>query len=117
MWRQCGDNIELKCCNCGGQHSAAYGGCAKQKEAKEVQKYKIAHTVSYAEAIKSIVKNNNEEKAALIYPPEVRSTDSNRPCISTESNRNSIGKINQQNKTYRTTSPNYVRQEFQMRHC
>lgn len=74
-------------------------------EAQEVQKYKIAHNVSYAEAIGSIVKNNNEEKSAPICPPEVRSAD--RPCTSTESNRNPMGKINQQNQTYRTTSPNY----------
>ena len=59
---QCGDNTELKCCNCGGRHSAAYGGCVKQKEAKEVQKYKITHKVSYAEAIKHIVKNKKKKK-------------------------------------------------------
>jgi len=40
----------------------------KQKEAKEVQKHKMTHNVSYAEAIKSIVKNKNEETLAPIYP-------------------------------------------------
>lgn len=99
---QCGDDVELKCCNCGGQHSAAYGGCVKQKEAKEVQKYKIAHNVSYAEAIKSIVKDKRQEKPAVIYAPKVRSTDSNKPCTSTE---NCIEEINQQTKTYRATRP------------
>lgn len=104
---QCGDNAELKCCNCGGQHSAAYGGCVKQKEAKEVQKYKIAHNVSYAEAIKSIVKSKNEENTAVTYSPRVRNTDSNKPYTSRESNTNPIEESNQQSKTYRTPSPIY----------
>ena len=44
----------LKCCNCVGNHSAAYGGCEKHKEAREVQKVKIVNKVCYAEAIKKI---------------------------------------------------------------
>ena len=44
----------LKCCNCVGNHSAAYGGCEKHKEAREVQKVKIINKVSYAGATKKI---------------------------------------------------------------
>ena len=102
---QCGDNTELKCCNCGGQHSVAYGGCVKQKEAKEVQKYKITHKVSYAEAIKNIVKKKKEEKLALIYLPEQRISDDNRSNPIRESNRNPTGKITQK-KTHRPPVPN-----------
>lgn len=58
---KCGENIELKCCNCGGQHSAAYGGCEKQKEAREVLKYKIIHQVSYVEALKKV--NDNDRNS------------------------------------------------------
>ncbi len=53
---KCTNKTELKCCNCGGQHSAPHGGCEKQKEAREVQKYKIMHQVSYSEAVKKVVK-------------------------------------------------------------
>lgn len=60
---KCGEDHEydkctndLKCCNCGGPHSAAYGGCEFQLKAKEVQKFKIEHKVSYAEAVKSCQK-------------------------------------------------------------
>lgn len=102
---QCGDNAELKCCNCGGQHSAAYGGCVKQKEAKEVQKYKITHKVSYAEAIKHIVKDKREEKSVPILLSKQRSSEDNRTNPIRES-RNPSGNINQQNKTHRSTAPN-----------
>lgn len=60
----------LKCCNCGGQPSAAYGGCEKQKEAKEVQKVKVTYKVSYADAIKKIVKDKRDLSAPLSATPE-----------------------------------------------
>ena len=56
---KCGKDDVLKCCNCGGQHSAVYGGCEKQREAKEVQKIKVTYKVSYADAIKKIVKDKS----------------------------------------------------------
>lgn len=43
----------LKCCNCGGPHCAAYGGCEVQIKAREVQKYKVKNKVTYAEAVKA----------------------------------------------------------------
>lgn len=53
-YNKCEQDAIIKCCNCGGSHSAAYGGCEKHKEAREAQKYKIFHKVSYAEAVKKI---------------------------------------------------------------
>nr|XP_055046932.1 uncharacterized protein LOC129432503 [Misgurnus anguillicaudatus] len=50
---KCPENAVIKCCNCGGPHSAAYGGCKVQMEAREVQKYKVGNKVSYAEALKA----------------------------------------------------------------
>ena len=47
-------NAKAKCCNCGGDHSAAYQGCEAQIKAKEVQKYKVQNKVTYAEAIKQV---------------------------------------------------------------
>ncbi len=52
---QCGDEHDydkctevngLKYSNCGGSHSAAYGGCEVQIKAREVQKYKAEHKVT-----------------------------------------------------------------------
>jgi len=49
---KCTEVNGLKCCNCGGPHSAAYGGCEVQIKAREVQKYKAEHNVTYAEVVK-----------------------------------------------------------------
>jgi len=67
---ECEQDAVLKCCNCGGNHSAAYGGCEKHKEAKEVQKCKMIHKVSYAEAVKKI---EMEKKGASLIVPHNRS--------------------------------------------
>lgn len=61
---RCDQEAVLKCCNCGGNHSAAYGGCEKHKEAIEVQKYKVSHKVSYAEAVKKF----EMEKRGCVMP-------------------------------------------------
>lgn len=37
---KCAEGIKIKCCNCGGEHSAAYKGCEAHKK------------ITYAEAIK-----------------------------------------------------------------
>jgi hypothetical protein len=46
--------VKVKCCNCGVEHSAAFGGCHVQREAREAQRYSTIHDVSYAEAVKTI---------------------------------------------------------------
>lgn len=46
--------MQPRCCNCGGAHSAAYQGCVKQQEEKEVQRYRAVNLVSYAEAVKQV---------------------------------------------------------------
>lgn len=51
---QCQENASVKCCNCGGAHSAAYKGCQAHKRAAEVQRVKIEEKVTYAEAIKKV---------------------------------------------------------------
>lgn len=65
---QCGETV-LKCCNCGGPHSAAYGGCEKQKEAKEIQKYRVTYKASYADATK-IVKKDKRITSVPITPEQ-----------------------------------------------
>lgn len=61
--------VQLKCCNCGDQHSAAYGGCAKQKEAKEIQKYKLTHQVFYVDTLKEINKARKDTNANRYVSP------------------------------------------------
>lgn len=47
---KCGQDTKIRCCNCGGEHSAAYGGSPVQRQAREVQKYKVTNQVSYRDA-------------------------------------------------------------------
>lgn len=48
---KCGPDTKVKCCNCDGEHSAAYGGCEVTKQAMETQRYKVTNNASYAEAV------------------------------------------------------------------
>ena len=59
---KCTKDAKLKCCNCGGEHSAAYAGCVVQKQAKEVQRYKIVNKVSNAEAVKSVAAIESKQR-------------------------------------------------------
>ena len=38
----CGDNVQAKCCNYGGQHNVTYGGCEVRRRAVEIQQVKTA---------------------------------------------------------------------------
>ncbi|KAL2076444.1 hypothetical protein ACEWY4_027972 [Coilia grayii] len=51
---ECAEGATQKCCNCGGNHSAAYGGCEVFKRMREVQRIKVEHGMSYAEAVKQV---------------------------------------------------------------
>lgn len=51
---ECGEGVELKCCNCGGQHSSVYRGCESSKRAVEVQRVKALQGITYAEAVKKV---------------------------------------------------------------
>jgi len=64
---KCSKDTKLKCCNCGGEHSAAYAGCVVQKQAKEVQRYKVVNKVSYAEALKRIGTYESKENGPAMY--------------------------------------------------
>ena len=59
MYKQ---GVKVKCCNCGGEHSAAYKGCEAHKRAAEVQRVKVEEKVTYAEAIKQV----KEKKEAVL---------------------------------------------------
>ena len=44
-------DIAVKCCNCGQNHTASYGGCIKMKEEKQIQKIKAVNSISYRDAV------------------------------------------------------------------
>lgn len=58
---QCGESAVRKCCNCGEDHTAAYGGCPVRKKAVVVQQVRAAKNLSYAEAVKIVDKENKKE--------------------------------------------------------
>lgn len=52
----------IRCCNCGGEHSVAFGGCEVRKRAIEVQNERTKKNITYAEAVKAIDVKSKEEK-------------------------------------------------------
>jgi len=42
------------CCNCGGKHTANYGGCKLMKEAQAVEKTRVEQRVSYRDALRMV---------------------------------------------------------------
>jgi len=85
---KCGQNENMKCCNCGGEHSAAFGGRPVQMQAKEVQKYKILNQVSYAEAVKKVKENDKvTPREALMNEAGNRQLPVVLPPVPSQSNR------------------------------
>lgn len=64
-YQDCPDKDQLKCSNCGGNHSAAYKGCPKYKQAVEVQRVRVENKISYKEAV-HIVKENVQSYASVV---------------------------------------------------
>ena len=72
---KCQEGAKIKCANCGGDHTAAYGGCEVSREAVSVQKVKADHHVSYAEAVKKI--------RAVQNAPVMTVQDNRHPTVQT----------------------------------
>ncbi|KAF2357068.1 Reverse transcriptase domain [Trinorchestia longiramus] len=53
---ECNKTTGRTCCNCGGNHTANYGGCPKIKQAKEVEKTRQMQKLSYRDAVKQVLK-------------------------------------------------------------
>jgi len=51
-FQDCPNKENKKCANCGGSHTASFGGCQKMKQQVEVQKIKVKNDISYREAVK-----------------------------------------------------------------
>ncbi|CAL9687399.1 unnamed protein product [Knipowitschia caucasica] len=45
---------EVKCCNCGGNHMAAFRGCEHGVRAQRVEEIRLKENVTYAEAVKRV---------------------------------------------------------------
>lgn len=62
---ECGNNVNVNCYNSGGELSTAFNVSQVQKEAREAQRYKITHNVSYSEAARQIggtIRQNDGDK-------------------------------------------------------
>ncbi|KAF2363483.1 hypothetical protein FHG87_005767 [Trinorchestia longiramus] len=53
---ECNKTTGRICCNCGGNHTANYGGCPKIKQAKELEKTRQIQKLSYRDAVKQVLK-------------------------------------------------------------
>ncbi|KAF2348762.1 Endonuclease/exonuclease/phosphatase [Trinorchestia longiramus] len=53
---ECNKTTGRTCCNCGGNHTANYGGCPEIKQAKEVEKTRQIQKLSYRDAVKQVLK-------------------------------------------------------------
>lgn len=63
---KCPGNTVLKYCNCGGLHSAAYGGFEEQIKAREVQKNKVENKVTHAQALKDCGSSDDKQKEMIV---------------------------------------------------
>lgn len=53
-YEQCSHKEQPRCCNCGGNHTVAYGGCEVLKREKEIQQVRIQGKMTYAEAVRIV---------------------------------------------------------------
>lgn len=60
----------LKCPNCGGNHSAAFKGCSAFIKAKEINIVKVSNKISYAEAVKKFQSENISRTRASVNTVE-----------------------------------------------
>lgn len=59
-YEKCKRGVQPKCCNCGGDHSVAYGGCEVMKRQVEIQQVRVQNKISYAEAVRLV--SHREER-------------------------------------------------------
>lgn len=57
------------CCNCGGEHSAAYKGCEAHKRAVQVQSVRVKEKITYAEAVRKVETTTRPRPVSEIQYP------------------------------------------------
>ena len=65
----------MKCVNCRGAHSVAYGGCEVRKKAVEVQKPRVNMDISDAEAVKVVQREHRVERREKEISEKEQSTE------------------------------------------
>ncbi|KAK7880345.1 hypothetical protein WMY93_033019 [Mugilogobius chulae] len=83
---RCGDDHDYeecekakppRCCNCGGGHSVAYGGCEVMRREVRVQQVRVQNKLSYAEAVQVVKQGQQEVRRTqmVLEPPESNSRE------------------------------------------
>lgn len=68
---KCEREAKIKCCICGGEHTAAYHRCQVSQRAQEIHKMKPAQGITQAEAAKKKIPNQSGIPNPTV-PPNVR---------------------------------------------
>lgn len=68
---KCGAGLQPKCCNCGGAHNVAYGGCEMMKRKNNIQKIKTERRITYAEAARVA----KEQNRSMIVHEEMKAQE------------------------------------------
>lgn len=63
---QCGVSDVRKCCNCGGDHTAAYRGCPVRKKAVEVQQVRAERNLTNAKKESPVVRHIQERDKDVV---------------------------------------------------
>ncbi len=74
---KCGTGVQPKCCNCGGAHNVAYGGCENMKRENKMQKTKVERKITYAEAARMLHGQNrdNSQETVRLKEQQKRTND------------------------------------------
>jgi hypothetical protein len=58
--KDCTSHGTASCCNCGGNHTASYGGCPKLKQAKMIEKTRQVYKLSYKDALAKVITSDRQ---------------------------------------------------------
>jgi hypothetical protein len=72
--KDCTSSGTNACCNCGGAHTANYGGCPKFKQAKLVEKTRQLYKISYKDAMKKISSSVVKDRQPIVQEISVSQT-------------------------------------------
>jgi len=109
------DKTEAKCCNCGGNHSAAYKGCTKYKTISSALNLSVKQGISYRDALmqttsKQTTAVTESHEDTLRHPVQSSSTvpmqEHNKDNIPAVTRNNCICSINSQQQSASTANLN-----------
>ena len=82
---KCGSEV-IKGSNCGGSHTAAYGGCPARKRAVVVQQVRAEKKLTYAQAIKVVDTEKKERQTKCQHLNQSHVSNSAVECQNFEEN-------------------------------